>query len=145
WEHVSWERVLSGPGLHHIFQFLREAATSEDLSALAEEMSAHDPAAAISRAALEGRSALAHQALGLFASLYGAQAGNLALTVMSTGGLYVGGGIAPKILPRLTDGTFIQRFTAKGRMRPLLEAMPVRVVLDEKVGLRGAALAAAGR
>jgi glucokinase len=144
WEHVSWERVLSGPGLHNIFQFLRDTRTGEEATALVEEMRAHDPAAAISRAAMEGRSALAQEALDLFVALYGAQAGNLALTVMSTGGLYVGGGIAPKIMPRLTDGTFIQRFTAKGRMRPLLEAMPVRVVLDEKVGLRGAALAAVG-
>jgi glucokinase len=143
WEHVSWERVLSGPGLQNLYEFLRETGHGPEAESLAEEMRAQDPAAAITRAALEARCPLSQRALDLFVSLYGAQAGNLALTVMSTGGLYVGGGIAPKILPKLTDGTFIRTFTAKGRMRPILEAMPVRVVLDEKVGLRGAALRAA--
>ena len=102
-------------------------------------MCQRDPAAAISQAALEGRCALCVQTLDLFVSLYGAKASNLALTIMAAGGVCVGGGIAPKILKKLTDGTFMQAFTAKGRLKPVLEAMPVRVILNDKTALLGAA------
>lgn len=102
-------------------------------------MCQRDPAAAISQAALEGRCALCVQTLALFVSLYGAKASNLALTIMAAGGVFVGGGIAPKILKKLTDGTFMEAFTAKGCLKPVLEAMPVRVILNDKTALLGAA------
>jgi glucokinase len=137
--HVSYERVLSGPGLYNIYQFLRDSGRGEEPPWLTEELRQHDPAAAISQAALAGRAALCMQALDLFVSLYGAEAGNLALKVMATAGLYVGGGIAPKIVQKLADSTFMQAFIAKGRMQPLLEAMPVRVILNDRTVLLGAA------
>ncbi len=137
--HVSYERVLSGPGLYNIYQFLRDTGRGEEPAWLSEELRQQDPAATISQAALSGRCALCVQALDLFVSLYGAEAGNLALKVMATGGLYVGGGIAPKIMQKLQDATFMQAFTAKGRMQPLLEAIPVRVILNDKTALLGAA------
>jgi len=137
--HVSYERVVSGPGLYNIYQFLRDTGRGEEPAWLTDELRQHDPAATISQAALAGRSALCGQALDLFVSLYGAEAGNLALKVMATGGLYVGGGIAPKIMQKLQDSTFMRSFTAKGRMQPLLEAMPVRVILNDRAVLLGAA------
>lgn len=136
---VSYERVLSGPGLYNIYQFLRDTGRGEEPVWLTDELRQQDPAATVSQAALAGRSALCVQALDLFAAIYGAEAGNLALKVMATGGLYVGGGIAPKIMQKLRDSTFMQAFTAKGRMQPLLEAMPVRVILNDKTALLGAA------
>jgi glucokinase len=139
--HVSWERLVSGPGLVNIFQCLRHDCEPGD--ALAQALAdADDPAAVISRFALEHRDPLAGQALDLFVTLYGAQAGNLALTVLATGGVYVAGGIAPKIRDALTNGRFLQAFTAKGRMGGLLQQIPVRVVLNPQVGLLGARLAA---
>lgn len=137
--HVSYERVLSGPGLYNIYKFLRDTGRGEEPVWLSEEMRQHDPSAAISRAALEGSCVLCVQALHLFVALYGAKAGNLALTIMAAGGVFVGGGIAPKIIEKLTDGTFMAAFTAKGRMKPVLEAMPVRVILNDKTALLGAA------
>jgi glucokinase len=138
-EQVSWERVLSGPGLVNIYSFLRDSGRGEEPPWLAEEISAGEPAAVISNAALGGRSRLCSDALDLFVTLYGIEAGNLALKVMATGGVYVGGGIAPKILARLQGPAFIEAFAAKGRMRPLLEAMPVKVVLNDRLALLGAA------
>ncbi len=138
-DRVSYERILSGPGLFGIYQFLRSTGKEEEPTCLKEEISQGDPAAAISRAALSQKSELCIRALDLFVSLYGAEAGNLALKVMARGGLFVGGGIAPKIVPKLEDGTFMEAFLAKGRMRPLLEAIPVRVVLNEQTALLGAA------
>ena len=98
-----------------------------------------DPPAVITENALAGKSALCTQALDLFASLYGAEAGNMALKVMATGGVYLGGGIAPKILAKLKEPVFMNAFTAKGRMKPLLQTIPVRVILNTKVALLGAA------
>lgn len=138
-DHVSHERVLSGPGLVHIYNFLRDTGRGQEAAWLAEEMRQHDPSAAISQAALEGKCPLAGQALDLFVSLYGAEAGNLALKIMATGGLFVGGGIAPKILERLKAGMFMEAFTAKGRMKPLLQTIAVRVILNDKTALLGAA------
>jgi glucokinase len=138
-DRVSYERILSGPGLFSIYQFLRDTGKEEEPLWLKEEISQGDPGAAISRAALSQESELCIRALDLFVSLYGAEAGNLALKVLAGGGLFVGGGIAPKIIEKLGDGTFMEAFLAKGRMRPLLEAMPVRVVLNEQTALLGAA------
>lgn len=141
--HVSWERVLSGPGLVNIHAFLlahRRAATPPWLD---DEMRAGDPAAAIAQAALLERDDTCMEALALFVRLYGAEAGNLALKLMATGGVYLGGGIAPRILPALTSGTFMAAFLDKGRMRGLLETIPVRVILNDQAALLGAALRAA--
>jgi glucokinase len=141
--HVSFERVVSGPGLVNIFDFLRDTKRGTEPKWLTEEMVRGDPAAAISHAALEGRCALCEQALEMFVSIYAAEAGNLALKLMATGGVYVGGGIAPKILPKLTGPLFMQSFVRKGRMQPLLESIPVRVIINEETALMGAARCAA--
>jgi len=152
--HVSVERVVSGMGIATIYEFLRDRDPERESPELSEvfrcwktelgrEKKSVDLAAEVSRAAIERRDPLAHEAMRLFVEAYGAEAGNLALKVLPYGGLYVAGGIAPKILPLLDDGGFLEAFRAKGRMRPLLERMPVHVVLEPKVGLRGAALRAA--
>ena len=139
YERVSYERVLSGPGLFNIYQFLRDTGRGEEPTWLAEKIQQDDPSAVVSESALEGRNDLCIQALELFISLYGAEAGNLALKIMATGGVYIGGGIAPKILNKLTSENFISAFISKGRMRVLLEDMLVRVILNEKTALFGAA------
>lgn len=141
--HVSWERVVSGMGLRSLYQFMSMYRKTETPQWLADEMRDGDAAAAISNAALAGKDALCVETLQRFVRLYGAEAGNLALKTMSCGGLYLGGGIAPKILPVLRDGAFIDAFLNKGRMRPLLETMPVRVILNDRAALLGAALRAA--
>ena len=138
--HVSWERVVSGPGLVNIHDFLRHTAHCQAPDWLAEAMREGDPAAAISRAAQAGRDAVCEEALELFIHLYGVEAGNLALKQMAIGGLYIGGGIAPKILDGLKNGAFMNAFLAKGRMQPLLEQMPVRIILNDRTALFGPAL-----
>ena len=138
--HVSWERVLSGPGLVALHGFLVEHRRAEVPAWLAEAMAAGDPAAAISEAALAGRCEICCEAVELFVRLLGAEAGNLALKLKATAGVYIGGGIATKLLPALRRPPLLEAFRAKGRMRPLLEAVPVKVLLDE-----GAALLGAGR
>ena len=137
--HVSYERVLSGPGLRNVYEFLRDTGRGEEPAALAEEMRQADPSVVISRAGREGRHALCVQALDLLVSFYGAEAGSLALKMMATGGVYVGGGVAPRIIEKLKGPAFMAAFTAKGRMKPLLEAMPVRVIMNDKTALLGAA------
>ena len=137
--HASWERVVSGPGLQNIFDFLRDTGRGEALAWLIAEMEEKDPSAVISQAALEGKSELCVQALDLFISCFGAEAGNLALKFLATGGVFIGGGIAPKIIQRLNGQTFINAFTDKGRFKHLLEAIPVRVILNDKTALLGAA------
>lgn len=141
--HVSYERVLSGPGLVNIYQFLRDTGRGDEPPALARRLQEGDPAAAISQAALEGGPPLCTHALQLFTSIYGAEAGNLGLKVMATAGVYVGGGIAPKICPKLSDGTFMAAFRDKGRMAFLMDLMPVQVVLEETTALNGAGYCAA--
>jgi glucokinase len=140
--HVSWERVLSGPGLFNVYSFLRDGGYAEEPAWLADEIKAGDKTAAVSNAALESKCDLAVQALNIFVSVYGAAAGNLALVMMATGGLYVGGGIAPKIRAKLEDGTFTKAFTAKGRLAELVGGIPVHVILEDKTALFGAARAA---
>jgi glucokinase len=135
---VSTERVVSGPGLRNIYRFLRDARHLPETPAVAEEMRRGDPSAVISRAALAGECPLCGEALDLFVSLYGAEAGNVALRVLATGGVYLGGGIAPKIIERLKGPGFMQAFTAKGRLSPLLEGIPVRVILNDRTALLGA-------
>ncbi|WP_212784822.1 glucokinase [Ferrigenium kumadai] len=143
YSHVSWERVVSGMGLVTLYEFLSLYRQATVPQWLAEQMESDDAAAAISQAALSGRDDICREALDWFVRLYGAEAGNLALKVMSRGGLYLGGGVAPKILPLLQEGGFLDAFLDKGRMRPLLEAMPVQVILNDRAALYGAALRAA--
>lgn len=150
---ISVERVVSGPGIALIYQFLCKQHPEQETPAMARvreqslletdgETSTVDLSAAVSEAALSGGDALCLQAMRMFVSAYGAEAGNLALKLLCKGGLFVAGGVAPKILPLLQDGTFLEAFLNKGRMRSLMEAIPVRVVLNPKVGLIGAALCA---
>ena len=140
--HVSYERVLSGPGLYTIYQFLRDTKKNEP-TWFAEKLPAGDPAALIAEAALAGKPEICMQALSLFISIYGAEAANLALKTLSLGGVYLGGGIAPKILPLLREGTFMRAFVAKGRYKRLLSSIPVQVILNPKTALLGAASIAA--
>jgi glucokinase len=137
--HVSYERIVSGPGLVNVFNFLRDTERGVEPKWLADEMLHSDPAAAISRAAIDGKCGLSEQAIDLFVSIYGAEAGNLALKIMATGGIYLGGGIAPKMLPKLAGPLFMEGFLSKGRMQHLLEAIPVRVITNDRVALLGAA------
>ena len=141
--HVSYERFVSGPGLVELFQFcLSDRPPGEDIdrAAVASCLNAADPAAAI--AAAYDMINVAREAVDLFIKLYGAHAGNLALVNLPYGGLYIAGGIAPKMIELLRRGQFLASFHAKGRMRPLLEAMPVAVVMKPDVGLLGALVAA---
>lgn len=140
--HVSWERIVSGPGLVSLHEFLLLQRHDPVPDWLKHEVEYGDAAAAIADAALDARDELCAEALDWFVRLYGAEAGNLALKVMSSGGLYVGGGIAPKILRSLKQGAFLDAFFNKGRMRSLLEAMPVRVILNDRAALYGSALLA---
>ena len=138
--HVSYERVLSGPGLVNIFEFLRATGRGEEPAEFAAEVATGVSASVIAHAALAGTSSRAAQALDIFASLYGAEAGNLALKMKATRDVLIGGGIAPKIIAKLREPRFIEAFLDKGRMRPLLEKIPVRVILNDQCALLGAAL-----
>ena len=142
-EHVSYERVLSGPGLHNIFDFLRDTKRAEEPSWLAEEIKNGDPSAAIAKSAIAGSAEIAAQALDIFISIYGAEAGNLTLKVVATSGAFIGGGIAPKIAAKLKEPTFMKAFTAKGRFQSLLSNVPVRVITNDKTALFGAGRVAA--
>jgi glucokinase len=143
---VSYERVVSGMGLTNIYEFLRDDRGMEEPKWLADEIAAvHDPNSVITQMALSAKSEICSKALDMVVSIYGAEAGNLALKVLSVGGLYVGGGIAPRILEKLKDGTFMKAFTDKGRLSQLLINMPVRIILDSRAALLGAAAYAEAR
>ena len=140
---VSCERVVSGGGLRNIYEFLRDTKRAEEPPALAEEMkSAKDVPALISQHGMAGKYTICEQALDVFCTYYGAEAGNIALKFVAIGGVYVGGGIAVKILPKLQTSGFIKAFNDKGRMGPLVNAMTVTVINNEHAGLIGAAKAA---
>ena len=143
---ISYERVVSGMGLTNIYEFLRDNQGLEEPKWLADKIAeAHDGNSVITEMALSAKSEICAKALDMMVSIYGAEAGNLALKVLSVGGLYVGGGIAPKILEKLKDGTFIRAFQDKGRLSQLLINMPVRVILDSRAALLGAAAYAEAR
>ncbi|MGZ3495900.1 MAG: glucokinase [Thermodesulfobacteriota bacterium] len=142
-DHVSYERVLSGEGLVSIYQFLKDSKRFGSETAWISEKIKEDPAEVISETALFKKNKLCVKALDLFASIYGAAAGNLALQVMAVGGVYVGGGIAPKIIWKLRDGTFIKAFKDKGRLSHIVAHIPVKVILNEETALLGAASRAA--
>jgi len=143
YQHISWERVVSGMGLSSMHRFLCEHRQADVPQWLLGKMRNGDAVAAIAQAALAGRDDICIETLNWFVRLYGAEAGNLALKLMSRGGLYLGGGIAPKILPLLQNGAFLEAFSNKGRMRRLLEAIPVKVILNDRAALFGPALRAA--
>lgn len=138
--HVSYERVLSGKGLLHIYQFLKESKRySSEPEWLSKKMEQGDPAAVISGMAQQKRNRLCVKALDMFVSIYGAAAGNLALQVMAVGGIYIGGGIAPKIVWKLKDGTFMGAFKNKGRLSDIVDQIPVKVIMNDRAALLGAA------
>ena len=142
--HVSFERVLSGPGLVNIYDFLKARSSDSEPQRLAEEFAqAADAAAVISENAISGRDGRCAEALRIFVEIYGAEASNLALKFLALGGVYLGGGIAPKILPALTGGGFMRAFLAKGRLDKVLADIPVRVSLNPGAALIGAARCAA--
>jgi len=138
-DHISYERILSGPGLSVLYRFFRSRSSEREPQWLTEALVAGNPSAVISAAGLERRDRACIDALELFVSLYGAEAGNLALKIFAAGGVFVAGGIAPKIIAKIREGAFLASFLEKGRHRGLLEQMPLRVVLDEHTALTGAA------
>ncbi len=142
--HVSYERVLSGPGLVNIYRFLREQGGVSEPQWLRDRIEREDPSAVVSEVGLAGGHPLCVQALDLFVSIYGAEAGNLALKALAVGGVFLGGGIAPKIRAKLEDGTFTAAFCDKGRFAELLASIPVRLVLEPRAALLGAAEVARG-
>jgi len=137
--HVSWERVLSGPGFLNIYEFLCEYRSVSPSNELKEQMQKADPAAVVTKAGLSGECKICAEALDVFACLYGAEAGDLALKIMATGGVYIGGGIAPKIIEKLKGPYFMEGFLNKGRMKDLLKEIPIKVVLNDQTALLGAA------
>lgn len=136
---VSYERVLSGAGLVTLYRFLRDSGREVELAAIAQGMGERDPAAIITAAAAAGECALCELTVPRFASIYAAEAGNLALKANATGGVFIGGGIAPNIIAHLRAPAFVESFRDKGRMRPLLEAMPLAVITNADAALLGAA------
>lgn len=139
YEHVSWERVLSGPGLLNIYKFLCEYRSTSPTDTIAEQIQEGDPAAVIAAAGLSGDCEICSEALNLFVFFYGVEAGDLALTVMATSGVYIGGGIAPKIITAMKGPQFMDGFLNKGRMRGLMETIPVKVIRNDKTALLGTA------
>ncbi len=142
---VSYERIVSGPGLHNVYEFVVAAGLAAERADTRAQLEAGDPAAVIGARALAGDDDACVRAVALFLDVYGAEAGNLALKVLPRGGLYVAGGIAPRLLPKLREGGFLAAFSAKGRMSPLLAATRVSVVTNPRVGLVGALHAALSR
>jgi glucokinase len=138
--HISCERVLSGQGIQNIYDFLRETGKAEEPAWLREQINAaSDPTPLIATVALEGKAAICDQTLKIFVSVFGAETGNCALRYMTTGGIFIGGIIAAKIVSRMKDPIFMQAFLDKGRMETLLKDMPVKVILNDDCGLIGAA------
>lgn len=140
---ASLDRVVSGPGLRAIYDFLVESGRGARSPTMTRRLAEEDPSAAISDAALRGEDPTAERALDWLVSLYGSAAGDLALVAGAVGGVWIGGGIAPKILPKLLSGSFLRAFRSKGRLSPFVERIPVRVILEPRTGLLGAAARAA--
>ena len=138
-DHVSAEHVLSGRGLVHIYDWLKSGKDMTESPEIHQAMRANDPARVISENALNGNDPLCRAALQRFCRIFGSIAGNLALTGMTTGGLYLGGGIPPKILPALETADFMDAFVAKGRFTDFMKKIAVRVILNDKASLLGAA------
>lgn len=143
--HVSYERILSGPGLYALYEFLYESGFAPQPASMMQISEGQDRSAMVSECALKQNDPLCSEALRLFVEIYGAEAGNLALKSMSLGGVYIGGGIAPKILPFIKNNHFMNTFSSKGRFQKLLRGMQVRVALNSETALLGAAHFAADR
>jgi glucokinase len=141
--HVSWERVLSGMGMKNLYKFFRQRSGVAEPEWLAAELAKGDVGPVVTQAALAGKDPVCLETLDCFTRNYGSEAGNLALKLLALGGVYIGGGIAPKILPKMQSGTFLDAFYHKGRMSPLLQSIPVYVILNDKTALQGAAWFAA--
>jgi glucokinase len=141
--HVSWERVLSGLGIRNLYRFFRQRSGQPEPAWLTEELKAGDLGAVVTKAAFAGSDPVCVETVDCFTRNYGAEAGNLALKMLALGGVYIGGGIAPKMLPKLESPLFLDSFTRKGRMSPLLQKTPVYVILNEHTALQGAAWFAA--
>jgi glucokinase len=141
--HVSYERILSGPGIFNVYQFLREGDVANDFPAepdwLRDRLAQNNPSAVIGEVGMAHQDPRCVATLDLFSYIYGAEAGNLALKVLSLGGVYIGGGIAPKLLSQLQAGEFMRGFTQKGRYADLMKSMPVQIALNSKAPLIGAA------
>src|SRR5262249_40094370 len=137
--HVSYERVLSGPGFFNIYTFLRDRGYHPEPAWLADKLRTGDKSLIVTQVGLAGQDPLCVAALDLFSTLYGAEAGNLALKCVAIGGVYVGGGIAPKIMSVLQNGSFLRGFTYKGRFAELLQSIPVSVARNPRAPLIGAA------
>ena len=138
-DHVSMERVISGQGLVNIYAWLKSEGGFTESPAIQQAMRASDPARVITKNAIKGKDPLCLAALQRFCRIFGSIAGNLALTGLTTGGIFLGGGIPPKILPALEDGNFMAAFIAKGRFKAFMKKMAVRVILNDKAALLGAA------
>lgn len=137
---ISVERVVSGQGIYAIYEYLRDTNFAPESDAVKTAMESQDPTAVVGQHALNNSDLLCTKAVELFISAYGAEAGNLALKSLPYGGLYIAGGVAPKLLPKLQDGLFLNSFLDKGRMEKLLKTIRISVILNPKVGLMGAAL-----
>ena len=136
---ISYERILSGPGLLNVYNFFKDTAYQNTPAWLKERFKNEDPSAVISEIGMAKKEECCEKALDLFISIYGAEAGNLALTALATSGVYIGGGIAPKILGKIKEGAFMQAFTHKGRLSVMVSHMPVKVILNDKIPLFGCA------
>jgi glucokinase len=141
---VSYERIVSGPGLFNVYRYLRGARGVPEPAWLRDRIASGDPSAAVGEAGLSGADPVCVETVELFVSIYGSVAGNLALTVLAVGGIYIGGGVAPKLRPKLSDGTFVHAFRNKGRLAGLVESFPLRLCLNERAPLLGAAAVGRG-
>lgn len=137
--HVSCERVLSGQGLKNIYDFLRDENKFEEPNWLADSLKTSDAPSIISEHGLKGETPICVEALNIFTDIYGAEAGNLALKLMATGGIFIGGGIAPKMIKKLEEPRFLEAFLEKGRLRSVLETVQIKVIMNDKTALLGAA------
>jgi glucokinase len=138
-QHVSYERILSGPGVKNIYEFLRDTKLEEEPAWLKEQLDrAKDAPALISELALRDQAPICNRTISIFVSVFGSEAGNCALKFMATGGVFVAG-IAGKIVAKMKQSNFLDAFLNKGRMKELLEAVPIKIVLNEDSGLYGAA------
>jgi glucokinase len=142
---VSFERVVSGLGIKNVYAFLRDVEKLDEPAWLKQRLATEDPNAVIGQCAEDGSSSICFETMKVFTAAYGAETGNIALKVLATGGMFLGGGIAPKILKTLKNGAFTQAFLDKGRLSPLLQSIPVRVILDDTCALLGAAAYAESR
>lgn len=134
---ISYERILSGPGLLNVYNFFKDTTYQNTPAWLLERLKKEDPSAVISEVGMQKKDECCEKVLDLFVSIYGAEAGNLALTALATGGVFIGGGIAPKILNKIKEGTFVQAFTHKGRLSVMVSQIPVKIILNDKIPLLG--------